>query len=85
MSRLKILIHVSHFRYYFSIVSECKNSNATAPLPALSTEELALRALEHLPRDRVMDGIGAFNEMKCVSFICPQCPFAYAIFTPIRI
>lgn len=32
----------------------------------MSPEELALRALDHLPRARVMDGISAFNEMKYV-------------------
>ncbi|CCM01773.1 uncharacterized protein FIBRA_03840 [Fibroporia radiculosa] len=34
------------------------------PDSALSLEELGLRALQHLPRDRALDGIRAFNEMR---------------------
>ena len=32
----------------------------------LSLEELGLRALERIPRDRAIDGIHAFNEMRYV-------------------
>lgn len=32
----------------------------------LSLEELGLRALERIPRDRALDGIRAFNSMRCV-------------------
>ena len=35
----------------------------------ISLEELGLRALERIPRDRAIDGIHAFNEMRCVSFL----------------
>ncbi|KAH9950773.1 hypothetical protein B0H21DRAFT_721604 [Amylocystis lapponica] len=34
------------------------------PDSGLSLEELGLRALQHLPRDRAIDGIRAFNEMR---------------------
>jgi E3 ubiquitin-protein ligase UBR7 len=33
---------------------------------ALSLEELGMRALERLPRDRAIDGIRAFNDMRLV-------------------
>lgn len=36
----------------------------------LSLEELGLRALERIPRDRAIDGIHAFNEMRCVFSSC---------------
>ena len=32
----------------------------------LSLEELGLRALERIPRDRALDGIRAFNSMRYV-------------------
>jgi hypothetical protein len=35
------------------------------PLSGLSLEELGMRALERLPRDRAIDGIHAFNGMRC--------------------
>lgn len=35
---------------------------------AFSLEELGMRALQSLPRDRALDGIRAFNEMRCVRF-----------------
>ena len=36
-------------------------------LVGLSLEELGIRALEHVPRDRAIDGIHAFNELRYVS------------------
>ena len=33
----------------------------------LSLEELGMRALQRLPRDKAIDGILAFNKMRCVS------------------
>lgn len=43
----------------------------------LSIEELGVRALERLPRDRAIDGILAFNDMRCVCAItrcvCSSC------------
>jgi hypothetical protein len=35
-------------------------------MSALSLEELGMRALERLPRDRAIDGIRAFNDMRLV-------------------
>jgi E3 ubiquitin-protein ligase UBR7 len=34
----------------------------------LSLEELGMRALERLPRDRAIDGIHAFNGMRSVQY-----------------
>jgi E3 ubiquitin-protein ligase UBR7 len=36
------------------------------PDSGLSLEELGMRALQRLPRDRAIDGIRAFNDMRCV-------------------
>lgn len=33
----------------------------------LSLEELGMRALQHLPREQAIDGIRAFNDMRCGS------------------
>jgi hypothetical protein len=57
MNRPKIRIHVS---------SNCQwdvgpANNSTAEL---SLEELGLRALDRIPRDRALDGIRAFNTMR---------------------
>ncbi|TDL20271.1 hypothetical protein BD410DRAFT_791045 [Rickenella mellea] len=41
----------------FSFVHSCR-------IAGLSLEELGLRALQNLPRDRALDGIRAFNEMR---------------------
>jgi E3 ubiquitin-protein ligase UBR7 len=38
----------------------------------LSLEELGLRALERIPRDRALDGIRAFNTMRCAVDRVPQ-------------
>jgi E3 ubiquitin-protein ligase UBR7 len=35
-------------------------------IPGLSLEELGMRALQRIPRDRAIDGIHAFNAMRCV-------------------
>jgi E3 ubiquitin-protein ligase UBR7 len=35
----------------------------------LSLEELGIRALERLPRDKAIDGIHAFNELRYVSSV----------------
>jgi E3 ubiquitin-protein ligase UBR7 len=35
--------------------------------PGLSLEELGMRALARLPRDKALDGIRAFNSMRCVT------------------
>ena len=35
------------------------------PDSGLTLEELGMRALQRLPRDRALDGIRAFNEMRC--------------------
>ena len=35
-------------------------------LPGLSLEELGLRALQNIPRERAINGIHAFNEMRSV-------------------
>lgn len=37
------------------------------PDSGVSLEELGMRALQALPRDRAIDGIRAFNEMKSVN------------------
>lgn len=37
------------------------------PDSGLSLEELGMRALQHLPRDRAIDGIHAFNSMRYVT------------------
>jgi hypothetical protein len=39
--------------------------------PELSLEELGLRALDRLPRDRALDGIRAFNTMRYVDADVP--------------
>jgi E3 ubiquitin-protein ligase UBR7 len=41
------------------VAGKANNSN-----PELSLEELGLRALDRLPRDRALDGIRAFNTMR---------------------
>lgn len=38
-------------------------------LPGLSLEELGARALDRLPRDRAIDGVHAFNDMRCVRLL----------------
>jgi len=38
----------------------------------MSLEDLGMRALLNLPRDRAIDGIRAYNTMRCV----PNFPFA---------
>ena len=38
-------------------------------LAGLSLEELGIRALEHLPRDKAIDGIYAFNELRYASSV----------------
>ena len=38
-------------------------------VPGLSLEELGLRALERIPRDRAIDGIQAFMDMRFVSIV----------------
>ena len=42
-------------------------------LPGFSLEELGIRALQSLPRDQAIDGIRAFNEMRCVGSSFPWC------------
>jgi len=37
-------------------------------MPGLSLEELGMRALERLPRDKAIDGIRAFNDMRFVLY-----------------
>jgi hypothetical protein len=59
MNRLKTRIHVSSGRQCLLV------RVANNPAPAeLSLEELGLRALDRIPRDRALDGIRAFNTMR---------------------
>jgi len=44
-----------------NIAGRMNNSNCPSDL---SLEELGLRALDRLPRDRALDGIRAFNTMR---------------------
>jgi hypothetical protein len=44
------------------------NRNISFIFLGLSLEELGMRALERLPRDRAIDGIHAFNAMRYVDF-----------------
>lgn len=39
---------------------------ALSVIPALSLEELGMRALSRIPRDKAIEGIHAFNELKYV-------------------
>ena len=41
------------------------------PDSGLTLEELGLRALQRLPREHALDGIRAFNEMRCVLTCIP--------------
>lgn len=50
------LMHQSHMYANMNIVL----------MSGLSLEELGMRALERLPRDRAIDGIRAFNDMRSV-------------------
>lgn len=40
----------------------------------LSLEELGLRALERIPRDRAIDGIQAFMDLRSAASIAPRKP-----------
>jgi len=59
MNLLTILIQVRVLLNEFSCYLEY--------LVGLSLEELGIRALQHLPRDKAIDGIHAFNELRYVS------------------
>jgi hypothetical protein len=50
---------------HFDVMRQCHV--ITCCLKGLSLEELGMRALERLPRDRAIDGIRAFNDMRLVS------------------
>ena len=39
-------------------------NDLTMSFTGLSLEELGLRALQHIPRERAINGIHAFNEMR---------------------
>ena len=62
MNHLTILIQVRVRLNEFPIYSINKS------LLGLSLEELGIRALEHLPRDKAIDGIHAFNELRYVPY-----------------
>lgn len=45
-------------------------------IPGLSLEELGLRALERIPRDRAIDGIQAFMDLRSVPIVTKTPPCA---------
>lgn len=46
------------------LLSPLNPSSRESPLEGLSLEELGMRALERIPRDKAIDGIHAFQEMR---------------------
>ena len=65
MSHLRIRIRVSALE----VLADRPRTDYIDPFPVhtgLSLEELGLRALQNIPRERAINGIHAFNEMRLV-------------------
>ena len=57
--------------FYFAASSDSLTWASCAGFSGLSLEELGLRALERIPRDRAIDGIQAFVDLRFVSTQLP--------------
>lgn len=59
---------------YISCFSGSSSAFDVCVMSGLSLEELGMRALQRLPRDKAIDGILAFNAMRWVPFFLTAIP-----------
>jgi E3 ubiquitin-protein ligase UBR7 len=63
-------IRTSHRKTQTQVIQKPKKKTLNVNISTgLSLEELGMRALERIPRDRAIDGIHAFQEMRCARTI----------------